>query len=107
MGGGHLDRERPSAGAAPPLDAPTAGRRRSPARGGARFLRRTHRKPALRVPRRPPRPRSSKGEVPGPPLTASAMLVLGIETSCDETSVAVLDGDGRVRSNVVSSQLAA
>src|SRR5262249_4739694 len=29
------------------------------------------------------------------------------ETSCDETSVAVLDGDGRVLSNVVSSQLAA
>lgn len=35
------------------------------------------------------------------------MRVLGIETSCDETSVAVLDGDGRVLSNVVSSQLAA
>lgn len=35
------------------------------------------------------------------------MLVLGIETSCDETSVAVLDGEGRVLSNVVSSQLEA
>jgi N6-L-threonylcarbamoyladenine synthase len=35
------------------------------------------------------------------------MRVLGIETSCDETSVAVLDGDGRVLSNIVSSQLAA
>ena len=35
------------------------------------------------------------------------MRILGIETSCDETSVAVLDGDGRVLSNVVSSQLAA
>jgi N6-L-threonylcarbamoyladenine synthase len=35
------------------------------------------------------------------------MLVLGIETSCDETSVALLDGDGRILSNVVSSQLAA
>ena len=35
------------------------------------------------------------------------MIVLGIETSCDETSVAVLDGEGRVRSNVISSQLAA
>ncbi len=35
------------------------------------------------------------------------MIVLGIETSCDETSVAVLDGDGRVRANVVSSQMAA
>ena len=29
-----------------------------------------------------------------------AVIVLGIETSCDETSVAVLDGEGRVRSNV-------
>jgi len=35
------------------------------------------------------------------------VIVLGIETSCDETSVAVLDGEGRVRSNVISSQLAA
>jgi N6-L-threonylcarbamoyladenine synthase len=35
------------------------------------------------------------------------MIVLGIETSCDETSVALLDGDGRILSNVVSSQLAA
>jgi N6-L-threonylcarbamoyladenine synthase len=34
-------------------------------------------------------------------------LVLGIETSCDETSAAVLDDDGRVRSNVVSSQMRA
>jgi N6-L-threonylcarbamoyladenine synthase len=32
--------------------------------------------------------------------------VLGIETSCDETSVAVLDGEGRILSNVVSSQMA-
>ena len=35
------------------------------------------------------------------------MIVLGIETSCDETSVAVLDGEGRVLSNVVSSQMRA
>jgi N6-L-threonylcarbamoyladenine synthase len=35
------------------------------------------------------------------------VLVLGIETSCDETSVAVIDGEGRVRSNVISSQVAA
>jgi N6-L-threonylcarbamoyladenine synthase len=34
------------------------------------------------------------------------MRVLGIETSCDETSVAVLDADGRILSNVVSSQMA-
>jgi len=35
------------------------------------------------------------------------MLVLGIETSCDETSVAVIDGAGRVRSNVIASQVGA
>jgi N6-L-threonylcarbamoyladenine synthase len=35
------------------------------------------------------------------------VIVLGIETSCDETSVAILDGEGRVLSNVISSQLAA
>ena len=35
------------------------------------------------------------------------MKVLGIETSCDETSVAVLDGEGRVLSNIVASQVAA
>jgi N6-L-threonylcarbamoyladenine synthase len=34
-------------------------------------------------------------------------LVLGIETSCDDTACALLDGDGRVLSSVVSSQLAA
>ncbi len=33
-------------------------------------------------------------------------LVLGIETSCDDTACAVLDGDGRILSSVVSSQLA-
>ncbi|MEW6749811.1 MAG: tRNA (adenosine(37)-N6)-threonylcarbamoyltransferase complex transferase subunit TsaD [Candidatus Latescibacterota bacterium] len=32
------------------------------------------------------------------------MLVLGIETSCDETAAAVVDGEYRVRSNVVYSQ---
>jgi len=31
--------------------------------------------------------------------------VLGIETSCDETSVAVLDGDGRILANVVATQM--
>lgn len=33
--------------------------------------------------------------------------ILGIETSCDETAVAVLDGEGRVEVNVLSSQIAA
>jgi len=31
-------------------------------------------------------------------------LVLGIETSCDETAAAVVDGGGRVRSSVVATQ---
>jgi N6-L-threonylcarbamoyladenine synthase len=34
-------------------------------------------------------------------------LVLGIETSCDDTACALLDGTGRVLASVVSSQLAA
>jgi N6-L-threonylcarbamoyladenine synthase len=38
------------------------------------------------------------------PLAAG--LTLGIETSCDETAVAVLEGASDLRSNVVSSQLA-
>jgi N6-L-threonylcarbamoyladenine synthase len=33
------------------------------------------------------------------------MLTLGIETSCDETSCAVLDGKDRILSNVISSSL--
>src|SRR3990172_6450421 len=33
------------------------------------------------------------------------MLVLGIETSCDETAVAVVEDGRRIRSNVVSSQV--
>ena len=34
-------------------------------------------------------------------------LVLGIETSCDETAAAVVDGARRIHSNVVHSQIAA
>jgi N6-L-threonylcarbamoyladenine synthase len=34
-------------------------------------------------------------------------LILGIETSCDDTACALVDGRGRVLSSVVSSQLAA
>jgi len=33
------------------------------------------------------------------------MLVLGIETSCDETAAAVVDGTGRILSNVIHSQI--
>ncbi len=32
-------------------------------------------------------------------------MILGIETSCDETAVAVLDGEGCLRSNVLDSQI--
>ena len=31
-------------------------------------------------------------------------MILAIETSCDDTCAAVVTGDGRIRSNVVSSQ---
>ena len=42
-------------------------------------------------------------------MTSSPPLryVLGIESSCDETSVALLSADGRVLSSVISSQIAA
>ena len=33
------------------------------------------------------------------------MLVLGIETSCDETAAAVVEDGGRLRSNVIASQI--
>ncbi len=42
---------------------------------------------------------------PGAPVPPAAPLLLGIETSCDETAAAVVDGGGRVRSSVVSSQV--
>jgi N6-L-threonylcarbamoyladenine synthase len=35
------------------------------------------------------------------------MLILGIETSCDETAAAIVDSDRRILSNVVHSQIAA
>ena len=33
------------------------------------------------------------------------MFVLGIESSCDETSVGIVDGEGNVLSNIISSQV--
>ncbi|MCH8910289.1 MAG: tRNA (adenosine(37)-N6)-threonylcarbamoyltransferase complex transferase subunit TsaD, partial [Chloroflexi bacterium] len=33
------------------------------------------------------------------------MNILGIETSCDETSVGVVDDDGRVLANVIATQV--
>jgi tRNA A37 threonylcarbamoyltransferase TsaD len=32
-------------------------------------------------------------------------MILGIETSCDETSVALLERDGSVRINLIASQI--
>lgn len=40
-------------------------------------------------------------------MTDSRVLALGIESSCDDTACAVVDGQGRVLSTVVSSQFAA
>jgi N6-L-threonylcarbamoyladenine synthase len=37
-------------------------------------------------------------------MAAAASLILGIETSCDDTCAAVVTGAGDVRSNVISSQ---
>jgi N6-L-threonylcarbamoyladenine synthase len=37
----------------------------------------------------------------------SCPRTLAIETSCDETAVAVLDGDGRIEANLLASQIAA
>ncbi|MGA7616438.1 MAG: tRNA (adenosine(37)-N6)-threonylcarbamoyltransferase complex transferase subunit TsaD [Thermoanaerobaculia bacterium] len=34
-----------------------------------------------------------------------SMLMLGIESSCDETSVALLNGEGEVRANLIASQI--
>ncbi len=41
----------------------------------------------------------------GAALVCATMIVLGIETSCDETAVAVVDDARRIRSNLVLSQL--
>jgi N6-L-threonylcarbamoyladenine synthase len=47
-------------------------------------------------------------DVPGTAVLGRVRpLVLGIETSCDDTACALVDGSGRVLSSVVSSQLAA
>src|SRR5438552_12735686 len=35
----------------------------------------------------------------------SGSLILGIETSCDETAVALLDREGSVRTNLIASQI--
>jgi N6-L-threonylcarbamoyladenine synthase len=47
--------------------------------------------------RTPPGKPGAKGE-------GGADVILAIETSCDETAAALIDGEGRLRANVVSSQ---
>ncbi len=83
----------------------STSRSRSSTPSRPRPRRRTARRPLSR--RRKPRFggvfASGAGRLPG----MTHPLVLGIETSCDDTACAVLDGDGRVLSSVVSSQLAA
>jgi N6-L-threonylcarbamoyladenine synthase len=37
-------------------------------------------------------------------MSAGGTLILGLETSCDETAAAVVTGDGEIRANVVASQ---
>src|SRR5258705_13451891 len=37
-------------------------------------------------------------------MSAEARLILGLETSCDETAAALVTGDGEIRANVVASQ---
>jgi N6-L-threonylcarbamoyladenine synthase len=43
-------------------------------------------------------------KIPSPLVRGGALLVLGLETSCDETAAAVVEGGRRVLSDVVSSQ---
>jgi N6-L-threonylcarbamoyladenine synthase len=42
--------------------------------------------------------------VEGPGTGARERLILGLETSCDETAAALVTGEGRILANVVSSQ---
>jgi putative glycoprotease GCP len=46
-----------------------------------------------------------KTGIMGQNQTMANFLVLGIETSCDDTSVAVIEGGFKIRSNVISSQI--
>jgi N6-L-threonylcarbamoyladenine synthase len=55
----------------------------------------------------PPATDSARRELRTPDPGSRSFRTLGIETSCDETAVAILDGDGSVRFNLISSQAAA
>src|SRR5437899_1116452 len=39
------------------------------------------------------------------PQAGGPMIVLGIESSCDETAASVVDSDRRIRANLILSQL--
>src|SRR5438045_6961265 len=41
----------------------------------------------------------------GAAIIVAAAMILGIETSCDETSITLLDRDGAVRVNLIASQI--
>ena len=43
---------------------------------------------------------------PPPPMTTTALLVLGFESSCDETGVAIVDLNGQLRGQALHSQIA-
>ena len=51
-----------------------------------------------------PRGRLSAGAMAATPSTARAPVVLGIETSCDETAAALVDGERRVLAEALRSQ---
>src|SRR5205823_14174675 len=74
-------------------------------RGPAPLLLRQQRGRADHVDRAAPRPSGprSSGEAQGRP--GVLLRILAIETSCDETGVAVVEDGRRIRSNVVASQL--
>jgi len=37
-------------------------------------------------------------------MSGTGIVILGIETSCDETAAAVITAEGHIRANVVASQ---
>jgi len=57
----------------------------------------------------PPRLKAARSETARLPRSTGfltiAMIVLGIESSCDETAAAIVDSDRRIRANLILSQL--
>src|SRR5207245_1174698 len=79
-----------------------------PSRGSSALLLGQQRRRADHVDRAPPRsggPRSAR-EAQGGVGAGRALRILAIETSCDETGVAIVEDGRRIRSNIVASQLA-